>query len=368
MKRLTISVCSDLVRGLIAILALIGVASSAIPGIARAGAPTNPAFNAPVADASAPLDSPVGKVTTVYSFDPSRGEFLEGLAIDKRGNIYVGLAFLGEIWKFTPDGTPSLFATLDIGQFGGAIIGLAVDHDGNLYVCNDSSVVGTHGIWKVDHNGRATLFAALDPLSHPEATPLTPFPPFGSPPLEYGFPNGMAFDEKGNLYVGDSSLGLIWKITTTGSASVWLQDPLLNVTTPNGFGANDIEFDHGYMYISNLQQASVVRVKMPEDGGRPHPELFVQDPSLFGADGLAFDVRRQLYMAVDVQNTLVRISPQGTITTLATSRDGLDYPASTSFEQSRNQRTILYLTNAGFNFGTPSLQKIEIGVPGVPLP
>ena len=25
----------------------------------------------------------VGKVTTVYSFDPSQGQFLEGLAIDK---------------------------------------------------------------------------------------------------------------------------------------------------------------------------------------------------------------------------------------------------------------------------------------------
>jgi hypothetical protein len=28
----------------------------------------------------------VGKVTTVYSFDPNQGQFLEGLAIDKHGN------------------------------------------------------------------------------------------------------------------------------------------------------------------------------------------------------------------------------------------------------------------------------------------
>jgi sugar lactone lactonase YvrE len=313
----------------------------------------------------------VGKVTTVYSFDPSQGQFLEGLAIDKHGNIYVGLAFLGEIWKFGPDGTlRAPFATIDIaqGRFGGAIVGLAVDHEGNLYVCNDSNVAGTHGIWKVDRDGHAALFAALDPLSHPEATPLTPFPPFGSPPLEYGFPNGMAFDEAGNLYVGDSSLGLIWKITRKGEASVWLQDPLLNVKTPNGFGANDIEFDGGFMFVSNLEQGSVVRIKMPVDHQRPIPEVSVQDPSLFGADGIAFDVRHNLYMVIDVQNTLVRISPDRTITTLATARDGLDYAASMSFGQTPGERTVLYFTNAGLIFGTPSLQRIDVGVRGVPLP
>src|SRR5215469_3892046 len=203
----------------------------------------------------------VGKVTTVYHFDPSQGQFLEGLAIDKHGNIYVGLALLGQIWKFAPDGTLTApFATLDIGQFGGIIVGLAVDHDGSLYVCNASSVAGTHGIWRVARDGHAALFAALDPLSHPEATPLTPFPPFGSPPLEYGFPNGMAFDEAGNLYVGDSPLGLIWKITKKGEAEVWLQDQLLNVKTPDGFGANDIEFDSDSMFVSNLEQGSVVRI------------------------------------------------------------------------------------------------------------
>src|ERR1700730_9400590 len=75
-------------------------------------------------------DTGVGAVSTVYRFDANKGEFIEGLAIDKGGSIYVGLALLGEIWKFTPDGTPSLFATLDIGQFGGALIGLAVDDEG----------------------------------------------------------------------------------------------------------------------------------------------------------------------------------------------------------------------------------------------
>jgi hypothetical protein len=40
----------------------------------------------------------------------------------------------------------------------------------------------------------------------------------------------------------------------------------------------------------------------------------------------------------------------------------------TSFVQSRGQRPVLYFTNAGLIFGTPGLQKIDIGIAGVPLP
>jgi sugar lactone lactonase YvrE len=54
------------------------------------------------------------------------------------------------------------------------------------------------------------------------------------------------------------------------------------------------------------------------DGKPPRAKLFVQDPALVGADGIAFDETHNLYAAVDRQNTLIRISPEGTITTLAT--------------------------------------------------
>ena len=312
---------------------------------------------------------PADVVSTIHSFDPTKGEFPEGLAVDKRNNVYVGLFFLGEIWKFAPNGTPSLFATLDNGQFGGAIVGLAVDDDGNVYVCNASNVAGTHGIWKVDHLGRATLFAALDPLSHPEAVPLTPFPPVGSPALEYGFPNGLTFDEQGNLFVTDSFLALIWKITKSGEVTVWVQDPLLDYNLLVGnIGANGVEFDRSSMFVTNTAQGSVVRVPIPQKDQRPKAEVFVQDPTLLGADGLAFDIHHNMYVAIDFQNTLVRIAPDATITTLATQSEGLDYPASTSFGESRGERTHLYFTNAGVIFGTPTLKKIDIDIPGVRLP
>ena len=60
------------------------------------------------------------QIDVVKSFDSVRGEFPEGIAIDKAGNIYVTLgapAFagggLGEVWKFSPDGTETILAACE---------------------------------------------------------------------------------------------------------------------------------------------------------------------------------------------------------------------------------------------------------------
>jgi hypothetical protein len=62
-------------------------------------------MSAGVADAS-------NHVRTVVSFDLAAGEFPEGVAVDKRGNIFVRLiAPVSEIRKVRPDGTQTLLTT-----------------------------------------------------------------------------------------------------------------------------------------------------------------------------------------------------------------------------------------------------------------
>jgi sugar lactone lactonase YvrE len=294
--------------------------------------------------ASSPSPVALGAVHTVATFDASLSEFPEGLAIDKQGNIYAALTLTGNVWKMTAEGEQSILTHLDVGSSGGFLVGLAIDAMGNVYVCDDTFESGTHGIWKVERNGEAELFASLDPT---------------------GFPNAMAFDKDGNLFVTDSALGKIYKISSSGEVTVWLKDPLLAPIT--AFGANGMEFDRGDLWVANTDQGTIVRIKICEDG-RPRATVFVQSPALVGADGIAFDERRGLYVAVDIQNTLVHISPDRRITTLVTASDGLDYPASTSFGQTPGQRRFLFWTNGGINFGTPSIQKVEVGIPGVTLP
>jgi sugar lactone lactonase YvrE len=286
-----------------------------------------------------------GTVTTVVSFDLNQNQFPEGLAIDKQGNIYVGMYPTGQIWKITPDGEQSILAILDVsGSVGGGLVGLAVDDEGDLYACDASGRSPTHGIWQVDRNGATRLIAALDPA---------------------GFPNAIAVDRNGDLFVTDSYLGQIWKISRTGEAKVWLKDPLLLPVF--AYGANGIEFDRGNLFAANTDQGTILRIEPGDEEHPPHAEVFVESPLLVGADGIAFDVRHNLYVAIDYQNTLVRISPDGEIRTLATASNALDFPASTSFDQAKGERTFLFWTNFGVNLN-PSLQKMDMGIPGVKLP
>jgi len=315
----------------------------------------------------------IGPVNLVFSFDHVFSHGLpgnpEGLAIDKKGNVYVALYYLGEIWKFPPGGAPAVFTTIDFGTnycCGGGMVGMAVDEADNLFVAVASFDPATHGIWKVDRHGNAALFAKLPPETNP----------YGGGYTGLGFPNGMAFDDEGNLFVTDSYMAGIWKITRFGKVTFWLQDPMFDYA-PNAFngysyfyGANGIEFDRGTMYVTSTDLGLIARISMPAGNAKPHARIFVRDPSLIGADGLAFDADHHMYVAIDYQNTLVRISPRGTITTLATATDGLDFPASPSFDQRLGHRTTLYFTNFGFNLSPvqPSLMKVDVGVPGKPLP
>ena len=66
-------------------------------------------------------------IETVVAFDPSAGEFPEGLAIDKRGDIYVSLVWpVDEIRAFSPDGTQSTLAHFAVPGFGP--LGIAARH------------------------------------------------------------------------------------------------------------------------------------------------------------------------------------------------------------------------------------------------
>jgi sugar lactone lactonase YvrE len=294
---------------------------------------------------SGPSPSNLGKIVTVATFDPTQSQLPEGVALDDEGNIYVGFYPTGQILKITPNGTQSILATLDVGSKGGGLVGFALDEEDNLYVCLASFDPATHGIWKVDHNGTTRQIAKLDPT---------------------GFPNGLVFDDRGNLFVTDSYLGAIWKVSKSGETTLWLKDPLLDPIF--AYGANNIEIDRGDLFVTNTDQSSIVRVKPGDDGSSPRAEIFVQSPALFGADGISFDVRHNAYVTSDYINILVQVTPGGDISTLAAAKDGLDFPADTYFGQKHGQRKFLFWTNGGYNFTLPSLQKMDVGIRGARLP
>ena len=170
----------------------------------------------------------------VYSkLDESMGQRPEGLVVSGT-TAYVGLAYTGEIVIYDlTSGTKGHFASGPNLQNGtlGLMLGLAIHPTSKeVYfgVGSFNVAMVQAGIYKVPSAGGPPVLVASD--------------------AQMTFPNGLAFDATGNLYVTESASGLIYKVdVTAGTASIWLDDPSLkpNATnctpnTPIPLGANGI--------------------------------------------------------------------------------------------------------------------------------
>jgi sugar lactone lactonase YvrE len=295
-------------------------------------------------------------VETVVSFDPAQGQFPEGIAADARGNLYVSLAPLGQIWKIEPDGEMTLFAGLvdpvTVPLALGAL-GLAIDRPGNIYVALASFDPATHGVWRISRDG-----TTRERLAGSEAIVL---------------PNALAFDHQHNLYVTDSLLGAVWRIPRSGTAELWLQDELLvgiPDLMPGGtpIGANGIAYHHDTLLVTNTTTRTLLRIPIARDGSAGKTE-FVRSFSQF-LDGITVDERGNLYLPLltaDEQHTIVRLTQSGELTTLATAADGLDFPVSLTFGKSHDTHHTLFITNfAVFPSANPArpgpgVVKVEVG-------
>jgi sugar lactone lactonase YvrE len=297
-----------------------------------------------VARASAPIE-------TVVSFNPGAGEFPEGVAVDARGVAYVSLiAPVAQIRTIDRAGGQSVLAQFGAAGFGP--LGLAVNSAGDLYVALASFDPATRGVYRVGPDGSTTRLPGTGAIL---------------------FPNGLALDPRGDLYVTDSIAGAVWKVPRGGTAAVWFQSPLLagNGSVGLGFplGANGIAFGKNEVVVSNTEGAKLLRIAVLPDGGAGAASVVAQGAALAGADGVALDVFGDAFVAVNSQNTLLRVSPDGSASTLATGADGLNNPASLAFGTSHGERKMIYITNFSvFSAApTPALLRLEVGVPGEPL-
>jgi sugar lactone lactonase YvrE len=308
-------------------------------------------------------------VRRIVAFDPAAGQLPEGLAADRAGNLFMSLSPLGQVLKLEPGATaPELFGSVSgidaaAGDLGMA--GLAVDRRGDVYAAVNAKAA--QGVWRFDRKtGAATRLPGTEKIP---------------------FPNGLAFDRRGALYVASSSEGPsaggvlqggIWRVSRKGSVERILVDEVLGglgQLIPGGIGANGIAHRDGVLYVTNSEKATLLRIRVRPGGSLGAPKVIASDPRLAGADGLALDVRGNVYVAVITQSSIVRVGRKGVISHIADASDGLDWASSLAFGTRKRDRRTLYAVNfaLGTQFGNPpgagpALLAIQIGVPGQLLP
>ena len=330
------------------------------------------------ADALAP-----GEVRPVLEFDfPSSPE---GVAVDKRGNVYVGVRFFdfaslvtrSEIIRIRRNGRVSSFATLPDSAgvsaidpaAGNGVLGLATDDQGNVYAAFDSRSDATRGVYRLNRRGRnLTRLAGSEGMI---------------------FPNYLAFDDDGNLYASDSFGGSIWRFTDAGDddddddddddgmivGSEWVQDQaLLEPFVPGGGslpGINGIVFfPPNHIYAANTDRGLIARVDIAPNGDAQMPQFVAGVPF---PDGLAVDENGEVYTVIPPAVLfglpgVVRIDRENFgFVPVVFEPTGFDFPLSLAFGRGSSKRSVLVTNGALFGPGLgagPNLLEVGVGVRG----
>lgn len=182
----------------------------------------------------------------------------EGIAIAPDGTIYVG-GEAGQIYRIGADDAP-----VEIAHIGAFALGLALDAEGRLYVCNE----GAECVFRVDPaNGSMEEFARGDGVRSMRV------------------PNWGAFDAAGNYYVSDSGTwgaedGLVWVVRPGGRTEIWSDEPR---GFPNGLA---VAPDGSRVFLLESMPARLVEIPIADDGSAG-PLRVLCELGLMVPDGVA---------------------------------------------------------------------------------
>ena len=250
----------------------------------------------------------------VYAPDGSASIFASGLlrprglAFDSFGNLFVATLDTatrfdgrGQILKFAPDGTVTVFAA---GAGLKSPEGLAFDQVGNLYV---TSV----------YFGSSIFHSPLSNAGEGRVIKITPSGDrrvLNLDPTTYHENFGVAVDERKNVFVADNLQETIYKITTDRGISRFVSFSFPRL--PIGL-AFDVA---GNLYASDTDPFDVEGniTKIAPDGTQTP---FVS--GLGGLLGLAFDPNGNLFAAGHGNNVIYKITPDGSVSIFAS---GLNVP------------------------------------------
>ena len=252
--------------------------------------------------------------------------FLENLVVDETGRLYITSHEDGKIVRLDPGSAPETHAAI-----AGKVAGIAFSNDGSLIV-SGVDAEGVAAIFQVAVDGGVTTL-----LSLPEAL----------------FLNGIT-QLSGDLYlVADSYRGAIWEVDIVQrSAQIWLEHPLLARQNPDILipAVNGLKRFGDTLYVSNTERMSLLKIGISESSQPLSPELWLEGVNV---DDFALDSEGNLYGATHIYNSVIRITPEGDITTIAQLEDGVTGSTAVALGQTQNTLKTLYVVTNGGMFLPP---------------
>jgi streptogramin lyase len=273
----------------------------------------------------------------------------EGVAVTPHGTVFTQDQCSGDVYRLRRNGAASVFANIPYGvdndkacnKAGG--LGLALSRDGSLWIAVLSWVPESHGIWRVTMDGSADLAVPMSPDEAP-------------------VPNGIAFDPRGNLWVSETLLGSIWKVTPDGEATLWFTDAILRAPEGGIFGANGIVYKDGALFTANTDAGTIVKIPIRRDGSPGKARIVTS--GLNGPDGVTVDSHGDLYTVTCYGAQLVHIRPGAVPEVVVDMRAaGVSYPVSVDFLRHPYGLDTAYITNFLPEPGEPNLVKVNLCEP-----
>jgi len=296
-------------------------------------------------------------VGVVHNFGPDLSgqcNLPEGIAADRHGHIYASSS------NFGAASGPANICVLD--RHGTIVDLISVPPATSTGVAKLLGMlfVPNEGLYVTDIGGGRVV--RVDVGSHAVT------------PIAGGFqaPNAIARDRLGNLWVSDSFPGTITKIAPNGATTIFSYPTELAPRageTP-GFGANGVAFDRNehFLYVAETSRDQIYRIRY-DDGMLGAIELFAQGVNggaLDGADGIAFDVKGNLYVCSNQTDEIALLDPAGHVVAeiRGTGADAFSNPASLVFVG----RTVYVANLAAFHGGAgQKVSAFTAAHPGAPL-
>jgi uncharacterized protein (TIGR03437 family) len=267
----------------------------------------------------------------------SAGMAPNAVAADGAGNVYAADLISSRVFKISPSGTVTTFAgngaTTFVGDGGPATRaslfnprGVAADASGNVYILDSTN----NRVRKVDSSGVITTVAGNG---------NTLFSGDGGPATSAGLstPMAIAVDSAGNLFIADTGNNRIRKVTPAGIISTVAGGIIAGFNGDGGPATSAALFlpgglavdGSGNLYIADMGNGRIRRItpagtistvagnggkSFSGDGGPATSASF----NLFGTQaGLAVDSDGNLYVPDVANHRVRRVTPAGTISTVA---------------------------------------------------